>query len=163
MRKRGLLLILACMMTAGMLAGCGSSNERTANTSQAIQIETVDEPEMVSGVAEEPESEDVSVEEDNTGESGTEEIAGKTLVVYFSASGNTERVAEVIAEITGGELFELVPVETYTDEDLDWTDNNSRVTVGHENPEQREVELVADMVEDWQGRERCICGLCWYN
>lgn len=54
-------------------------------------------------------------------------------------------------------------VETYTDEDLDWTDNNSRVTVEHENTEQREVELVSDMVEDWQGRERCICGLCWYN
>lgn len=48
MRKRGLLLIVAYMMMAGMLAGCGSSNERTANTSQAIQIETVDEPEMVS-------------------------------------------------------------------------------------------------------------------
>lgn len=41
------------------------------------------------------------MEEDNTGESGTEEIAGKTLVVYFYASGNTERVAEVIAAITG--------------------------------------------------------------
>ena len=36
------------MMMAGMLAGCGSSNERTANTSQAVQIETVDEPKMVS-------------------------------------------------------------------------------------------------------------------
>lgn len=48
MRKRGLLLIVAYMMMAGMLAGCGSSNERTANTSPAIQIETVDEPEMVS-------------------------------------------------------------------------------------------------------------------
>lgn len=103
------------------------------------------------------------MEEDNIGESGTEEIAGKTRVVYFYASGNTERVVEVIAEITGGELFELVPVETYTDEDLDWTDNNSCVTVEHENPEQREEELVSDMVEDWQGRERCICGLCRYN
>lgn len=60
-------------------------------------------------------------------------------------------------------MFELVPVETYTDEDLDWTDNNSCVTVEHENPEQREEELVSDMVEDWQGRERCICRLCRYN
>lgn len=43
-----------------------------------------------------------------------------------------------------------MPVELYTDEDLDWTDDNSRVTVEHENPEQREVELTADTVEDWQ-------------
>lgn len=47
-------------------------------------------------------------------------------------------------------MFELVPVELYTDEDLDWTDDNSRVTVEHENPEQREVELTADTVENWQ-------------
>lgn len=33
MRKRRLLLIAACMMMAGVLAGCGSSNEQTANTS----------------------------------------------------------------------------------------------------------------------------------
>lgn len=148
MRKRGLLLIAACMMMAGMLAGCDSSNEQTANTSQAIQAETVAEPETVSDTPEE--SEGVSAEEDNIEESGTEETAGKTLVVYFSASGNTERVAEVIAETTGGELFELVPVEPYTDEDLDWMDDNSRVTVEHENPERREMELVADTVEDWQ-------------
>ncbi|MCD7907490.1 MAG: hypothetical protein LUH04_07390 [Clostridium sp.] len=56
----------------------------------------------------------------------------------------------MIAGITGGELFELVPVEPYTDEDLDWTDDNNRVTIAHENPEQREVELAADTVEDWQ-------------
>lgn len=149
MRKRGLLLIVACMMMAGILAGCGSSNEQAANTSQVIQAEAVTEPETVSGAAEESESEEVSAEEHNTEESDTEETAGKALVVYFSASGNTERVAEVIAETTEGELFELVPVEPYTDEDLDWTDDNSRVTVEHENPEQREVELVSNTVEDW--------------
>lgn len=108
------------------------------------------EPEIVSGDAEESESEEVSAKEDNIEESDIEETAGKTLVVYFSVSGNTERVAEVIAETTGGELFELEPVEPYTDEDLDWTDNNSRVTVEHENSEQREVELTADTVVDWQ-------------
>lgn len=48
MRKGGLLLIVACTMMAGMLAGCGSSNERAANTLRAIQIETVNEPEIVS-------------------------------------------------------------------------------------------------------------------
>ena len=133
---------------AGVLVGCGSSNEQAANTSQEVQAETVAEPETASEAPEE--SEGVSAEEDNTEESGTEETAGKTLAVFFSASGNTERVAEGIAGITGGELFELVPVEPYTDEDLDWTDDNSRVTIEHESPEQREVELAADSVQDWQ-------------
>ena len=55
----------------------------------------------------------------------------------------------MIAGATEGELFELVPVEPYEDEDLDWTDDNSRVSVEHENPEQREVELVSNTVEGW--------------
>lgn len=52
---------------------------------------------------------------------------GKTLVVYYSASGNTEEVANTIAEVTGGDLFELEPAEPYSDADLNWTDDNSRV------------------------------------
>ena len=58
----------------------------------------------------------------------TEGEAGGTLVVYYSATGNTEQVANYIANITGGDLFELEPVEPYTSDDLDWTNDNSRVS-----------------------------------
>ncbi|MDO5350965.1 MAG: flavodoxin, partial [Lachnospiraceae bacterium] len=87
-----------------------------------------------------------------------EEQGGKTLVVYYSASGNTEQVAGYIAEAAGGDLFELEPVEPYTDEDLNWSDDNSRVTVEHENPDQREVELVKDTVEDWESYDTVFIG-----
>ena len=70
-------------------------------------------------------------------------------MVYYSATGNTEEVANYIANATGGELFELEPVEPYTSEDLNWTDENSRVSVEHENPDQRDVELVSTSVDDW--------------
>ena len=43
---------------------------------------------------------------------------GKTLVVYYSATGNTETAANYIAEATGGDLFELEPANPYTDADL---------------------------------------------
>ena len=52
----------------------------------------------------------------------------KILVTYFSASGVTKGVAEKIARATGGDLFEIEPVQKYTDEDLDWTDKQSRST-----------------------------------
>lgn len=149
MRRRGLLLLATCIIAAGVLAGCGSSKEQTANTSQVVEAGTEPELETVGSSAEEKISEQASTAETNVADDNTEGASGKTLVVYFSASGNTERVAEVIADTTEGELFELVPVEPYTDEDLDWTDDNSRVTVEHENPEQREVELVSNTVEDW--------------
>lgn len=41
---------------------------------------------------------------------------GKTLIAYFSWSGNTVTMAETIAEKTGGELFEIVPVNPYPEE-----------------------------------------------
>lgn len=53
----------------------------------------------------------------------------KVLVSYFSASGVTKSIAEKIASAVGGDLFEIEPVERYTDEDLDWTNKQSRSTI----------------------------------
>jgi len=53
----------------------------------------------------------------------------KTLTAYFSASGVTKRFAKRIAEITGADLYEITPKVLYTNEDLDWTDRNSRSSV----------------------------------
>lgn len=50
----------------------------------------------------------------------------KNLVVYFSASGVTEKLAKRLAESIGSDIFEIVPRQKYTDKDLDWTDKNSR-------------------------------------
>lgn len=63
MRKRGFLLAAVCMMMAGVLAGCGSSNEQSANTSQAVQTETEAEPGTIGGDAgEEAEAETASAQ-----------------------------------------------------------------------------------------------------
>ena len=53
----------------------------------------------------------------------------KTLVAYFSATGNTKAVAEKIASYTGGDIYEIVPSIPYTDEDLDYGDPSSRSSV----------------------------------
>ncbi|WP_304065716.1 flavodoxin [Megamonas hypermegale] len=52
----------------------------------------------------------------------------KTLVAYFSASGQTARLAKTIADVTGGDLFEIEPAEKYTSADLNWNDKQSRST-----------------------------------
>ena len=84
---------------------------------------------------------------------------GNVLVVYYSATGNTEEVAGYIAEATGGDVFELVPVEPYTAADLNWTDDNSRVSVEHENEElQNSVELVSATPENWESYDTVFIG-----
>ena len=84
--------------------------------------------------------------------------AGKTLVVYYSATGNTENVANYIATATGGDLFELEPAEPYSDADLNWTDDNSRVVREHDNPDERDVALVKSTVENWDEYDTIFIG-----
>lgn len=87
-----------------------------------------------------------------------ETLTGKTLVVYFSATGNTESAANYIAQATGGDLFELEPAEPYTDEDLNYNNDNSRVSREHEDESLRNVELVADTVENWDDYDTVFIG-----
>lgn len=56
------------------------------------------------------------------------------MVAYFSASGVTARVAEEIANATGGDLYEIRPAEPYSSADLDWTDKKSRSTIEMNDP-----------------------------
>ena len=155
MRKRGLLLFTACMMTVGILAGCSSNSEETSSTTQEVETTAEAETEAESSLtaAEETTSEETSVEEEST-----EGAEGKTLVVYFSATGNTERVAEMIAETTGGDLFELELADPYTDEDLNYNDENSRVSQEYADESLRNVELVATTVEGFDEYENVFVG-----
>lgn len=67
-------------------------------------------------------------------------------------------MANYIADITGGDLFELEPVEPYTSDDLDWTDDNSRVSQEYYDESLRDVELVADTVENWDSYDTVFIG-----
>ena len=57
----------------------------------------------------------------------------KALVVYYSASGTTEKIAKYIANAANADIFEIQPVEPYTADDLDWTDESSRVVKEHDD------------------------------
>ena len=67
-------------------------------------------------------------------------------------------MANYIVNITGGDLFELEPAEPYTSDDLDWTDDNSRVSQEYYDESLRDVELVADTVENWDSYDTVFIG-----
>ncbi len=70
----------------------------------------------------------------------------KTLVAYFSCSGVTRRVAQQIASVTGGDLFEIAPEVPYTRADLDWTNKQSRSTIEMNDPACRPAIRAPSMI-----------------
>ena len=139
-----LIALLLSLMLVFSLAACGN-NPQAAET----------EPATSTPVSEETQEPETSEE---TEAADTESTGGKTLVVYYSASGNTENVSNVIAKTLGADLFELEPVEPYSNDDLNWTNDDSRVTREHENEDERDVELVSATVDNWSEYDTVFIG-----
>ena len=117
-----------------------------------------------SGSATETQSAPVSASTEEQGASTDLIQEGKNLVIYFSASGNTERAAELIAAETNADLFELVPKEPYTREDLNYSDDSSRVVYEHDHEEARNIELESTAVTDWESYETVFIGYpIWWH
>ena len=83
---------------------------------------------------------------------------GKTLVVYYSASGSTAKVAEYIKNAANADIFELEPVDKYSEADLNWTDSSSRVNAEHEDESKRDIELKSTTVPNWENYDTVFIG-----
>ena len=71
--------------------------------------------------------------------------SSEILVAYFSATGTTARVAQSIAEITGGSLYAIIPQSAYTSADLNWNDKQSRSSI-EMNDSQARPEMKEEVV-----------------
>lgn len=127
--KRIIALLMGLVLVFG-IAACGNT---AAKTTESDASETASSPDL-------------------------EAESGKTLVLYYSATGNTEEAANYIAAATNADIFALEPKNPYTDADLDWTDDNSRVVYEHDNPDARDVELAAVTVPDWESYDTVFIG-----
>ena len=95
----------------------------------------------------------------------TEDNENKILVVYFSAQSHTKSVAEKIADKLNADIFEIVPIDKYTSDDLDWNDENSRVSKEHEDESLRDIKLEKDTVDNWEEYDTVLIGypIWWGN
>ena len=147
--KKLTAIVLTLFMAVGLMTGCGASDSKASTSSSNDQKENQSE---IENKKTEKNSE-TAAEKDATATD-----SGKTLVVYYSATGNTKGVAETIAQITGGDLFEIEPKEPYTDDDLDWTNDDSRVSREHDDESLRDVELVSTSVDNWESYDTVYIG-----
>ena len=140
--KKWIGMALSAVMLIGTLAGCASDTTSTNNNAAANKNKT-----------EVQESQDDSVQTNDV-ETGN----GKILVEYYSATGSTKAVAETIAETTGADLFEITPKDPYSDDDLDWTNDDSRVSKEHVDESLRNVELTSTTPENWDSYDTVLIG-----
>lgn len=139
MNRREFLKMGGMSVMALVLGGCGlssltgsSSNGQAANSA-------------ASGVA--------------ASSSGTVAAGGKTLVVYYSATGRTERVAKVIAKERQADIMKLVPNPDYTEADLDYNDSSSRVSREHDDTSLREkIQLQKAVPDNWASYDTIFLG-----
>ena len=151
--KKIMSTIMALIVALGLVA-CSSEQGGAQSSSEPVQAESsvVTAQEIEESAAEDSEAVQESAAEES------EAQGGKTLVVYYSATGNTEEVAGYIAEATGADVLELEPVEPYSSEDLNYNDSGSRVVYEYENPDARNVELVVDSVDNWSEYDTIYIG-----
>lgn len=131
--KKIMLSVLAALCMLGLTA-CGSTDigsssaaETSAKTQSDPHQQEQPQDKIASGLA-----------DDQSKNTDTNAGSGKnTIVVYFSATGTTKGVAERIASAADADIFELVPVEPYSDADLDWNDKKSRTTIEMNDPNVR--------------------------
>ena len=102
-------------------------------------------------------SNDSFIEDNNANESNNLSNK-KILVVYYSATGSTKKVAEKIANNLNADIFEIVPEEVYTSNDLDWTNSNSRVSKEHNDESLRNVKLTTTTVANWDNYDTILIG-----
>lgn len=151
--KRIVSVAATFVMALGLFTGCGAASSGTTtttanNTNTKAAQDTVKSTEA----------------SDSTAAQTTPSTGKKTLVVYYSATGSTKAVAQTIAENADADIFEITPVNPYTSDDLNWNNNNSRVSKEHNDESLRNVELTKVTPDNWDSYDTVFIGypIWWY-
>lgn len=161
--KHSMKIMIPFLMIAGLLTGCGSQASRestntTAETTQATEaVTTADVSEKETQTETEQTIEATEAVTEAPEETADETADSNILVVYYSAQEHTKGVAEIAADALGADVFVIEPVDIYTEDDLNWRDEQSRVVTEH-NDENRHTELVSTTVENWDSYDTVLIG-----
>lgn len=133
--KVSALVLMAVMLFA--LTACGAKQDNSSQSQTEQQSSAATEKQSSASSSEQSSASDKAADTSSNG--------GKTLVVYFSATGTTKGVAEKIAVATNADTYEILAAQTYTEADLNWNDKNSRTTK-EQNDKSVRPEIGSDKV-----------------
>ena len=145
--KKAFLTVVA-LIGAISLAGCSTNDSSISNGGDSGNQTDSGNP-------------DTGNNGDSSNTGGSEEKAGNAIVVYFSATGNTERVAQTIAGHIDSAIYELEPVDPYTSADLNYGNQSSRVVEEHNRilaGEDVNIELVDVDFEEFADADYVFLG-----
>lgn len=157
MNKKVLIgIIVAILAIIAVVAGVIIISHHNTKNNPLSAMNGSENDNMLVGENEQKENEEDmtnSEQEKNTTKSGS-----KTLVVYYSAQKHTKAVAEKIAQNLNADIFEIEPEEKYSEEDLNWTNKNSRVSKEHDDESLRDIKLKKDTVDNWSDYDTVLIG-----
>ena len=139
MKKIRVILLAAVMVLSFAACAEGNDNAASSGSSKAVQTnESASQTQAETAALAKTENESGKSDEtqgSDPGASGTE--TGKILVAYFSATNNTEGVAQKLADGLGADIYEIIPEQPYTDEDLNYGSSQSRTSAEMDDPNAR--------------------------
>ncbi len=140
--KKLTALFLAIIMVFALAACSGNNTGTNSGTSEPDKV--------VDNTSANQDKDNSSTEPDNSENSNSSQTEDnnepsdndstdtvKILVAYFSATNTTEGVAKTIADSIGADLYEIVPEQPYTDDDLNYHNDKSRSTIEMNDPNAR--------------------------
>ena len=148
------LIIAIIVIIAGVAGFAIYRNSSTESNNQVSNSNTQRSTELANINEENTSTSENNEENNNTTTSNNSKI----LVVYYSAQTHTRKVAERIANNLNADIFEIIPVDVYSEEELDYTNRSSRVCKEYEDESLRDIKLKSTNVPNWEDYDTVILG-----
>ncbi len=152
MNKKGIIGLVVAIVIIIIAVICFVMYQNTKTEENNLKVGNTESTELETNI------DNTNVNSEDNKNTDTSSSGSKTLVVYYSAQNHTKAVSEKIAKNLDADIFEIEPEEKYSSEDLNWTNNNSRVSKEHNDESLRDVKLKETKVDNWEDYDTVLIG-----